>query len=287
MLQKSSYLLNYTFFGTDDYIGACLDIYFDDWDWTVRYFVVEISEPVSSPRVLISPLAITKIDHNRKEISVNLATDKIHNSPELDTNLPISRQYEIALRRYYEWPEYWGQTDFLDTPEVTKTQDEDTIPMDEVGKPIQERTDIPDLEESYETDTSMEIIPDEPEEDELFEAEFGRSEEDVAYSQELRSVVEMKNYFLQTSTAGFSTVTDFIIDESDWNIKYLVINLRNSHENEFVLITPEWLQQIDWGAERMFISLSQEQLEMAPRYNPKIEISEEFERKIYSYFDSL
>jgi hypothetical protein len=284
MLQNGSNFLDFVLFGSDEYIGAIRDLYFDDWKWIVRYVVVELTEPDPSPNVLISPLPFVKVDTARKEIIANLQIDKIRKSPEIDTDLPISRQYEIALRRYYEWPEYWGQNDFLDTHEVSKTGDEDTLPMDEVGKAVPDRVDDPDEDI---TDTSMEFIPDEPEDEEVIEEEFGRSEEDVTYSPELRSFKEMRNYYLQTTNAGHSTIDDFIVDDSDWSIKYLIINLRNSLNNEFVLITPELLQQIDYGATKIFSSISQEQLENAPRYKPGMPITADFEKKVYNYYDEI
>lgn len=285
MLQKGSNFLEFVLFGSDEYIGAIRDLYFDDWQWTVRYVVVELTEPDPSPNVLISPLPFKKVDSTRKEITVDLQIDKIRKSPEIDTDLPISRQYEIALRRYYEWPEYWEQNSFLDNQDVTKTGDEGALPMDEVGMPVPDRVDDPD--EGFITDTSMEFIPDEPEDDELIEEEFGRSEEDVTYSPELRSFKEIRNYYIQTTNAGHSTIEDFIIDDSDWSIKYLIINLRNSYNNEFVLISPELLQQIDYGATRVFSSISQEQLEGAPRFKPDMTLSPDFEKKVYNYYDSI
>jgi len=284
MLQNGSQFLDFVLFGSDEYIGAIRDLYFDDWKWIIRYVVVELTEPDPSPNVLISPLPFVKVDNARKEIMVNLQIDKIRKSPEIDTDLPISRQYEIALRRYYEWPEYWGQTYFLDTQDIIKTGDEDTLPMDEVGKAVPDRVDDPD---EGVTDTSMEFIPDEPEDEEIIEEEFGRSEEDVTYSHELRSFKEIKYYYLQTTNAGHSTIEDFIIDTSDWSIKYLIINLRNSLNNEFVLITPELLQQIDYGATRIFSSLSQEQLENAPRYKLDTPISADFEKLVFNYYDGI
>jgi hypothetical protein len=285
MLQKGGKFLDFVLFGSDEYIGAIRDLYFDDWQWVVRYVVVELTEPEPSPNVLISPLPFVKVDTARKEITVDLQIEKIRKSPEIDTDLPISRQYEIALRRYYEWPEYWGQNDFLDSHDVSKTGDEDTLPMDEVGKPTPGRTDDPD--EGFITDTSMEFVPDEPDDEETIEEEFGRSEEDVTYSSELRSFKEIKNYYIQTTNASHSTIEDFIVDDSDWSIKYLIINLRNSNNNEFVLITPQLLQQIDYGATKVFSSISQEQLENAPRFNPDKPISIDFEKEVYNYYDGI
>ena len=272
-------------YGLDDLIGTCVDLYFDDSEWIIRYFVIEMTEPEVSTRVLVASEMLTKLDMTRKEIFVKLLIDKIRNSPEIDTNLPISRQYEIALRRYYEWPIYWGQSSFLDTPDVNNT-DEETLPMDETGRPIQEKfSDNED--EPLITDTSDEEIPNEPDEEEFIEAEFGQSEENLSYSTQLRSLSDLKGYRIQTTDSDNSTIDDLILDESDMAVRYLVINLRNSHEGQRVIMTLQWVQQIDWGSNRVFSTLSQTQLENAPSYTPGQNISQEFEQAVFAYYDSI
>ena len=282
---KSNTLLEYTLFGFDGYIGQCTDIYFDDQEWMVRYFVTKISDETSGVVTLISPLAIGKLDEERKEIMVALDSEKIKNSPAIDTNLPISRQYEIALRRYYEWPIYWGNKSFLDLPPV-KGMEEPVVPLDEVGRPVEGRFDVPVSEEML-TDTSEEGIPEEPDEEDLLETEFGRSEEDIQFSPQLRSILELQGYRIQTSDADKSTLEQVIIDETDWTIRYLIVNLRNSHENERILLTLHWIQDIDWASSRIFVSLNQEHMEGAPRYSPDQKISLEYEKRVFGYYDSL
>lgn len=272
-------------YGTDDYLGPCKDLYFDDSEWIIRYLVVEVSETEENTLSLISPFSIHKTDQTRKEIFVNLSLAKILNSPEADINLPISRQYEIALRRYYEWPVYWGQTNFLDLPPV-KGMEEPVVPLDDVGRPIDQSINNPVTDE-FLSDTSEEGIPEELDDQELIEAEFGRSEEDIQYSQELRSALEFRGYRIQTTNADNSAIDDLIIDDSNWSIRYLVVNLHNSQENERVLLTLNWIEQIDWASSRIFVSLSQEQLQKAPRFSYSQKIDIEFEKKVYGYYDSL
>src|SRR4030095_15371045 len=38
---------------------------------------------------------------------VKLTTEQVRNSPDIDTDKPVSRQQETLLHTYYDWPTYW------------------------------------------------------------------------------------------------------------------------------------------------------------------------------------
>jgi len=285
MLIPASSLMDYSIIGIDDYVGRLQDLYMDDWQWIVRYLVVEATENLESVKYLISPFSLGKTDLQSKEITVALTLHKIKNSPVFQTDLPISRQYELALRRYYEWPDYWEQTSFTGPPPAGISQNEE-LNLDEVGKPVKKQSLPPDSEDIF-SDTSENIIPDEPDDLEIAEAEFGLPEEEIQFNTELRSFQELRGYRIQTTDNDISALEDLFIEEPDWNSKYLMINLHNSSEDQMVLLTFHFVQQIDWGSKRIFVSLSQQQLQNAPRYIPGDPISLDFEKKVYAYFDSL
>lgn len=283
MIWKSNQLLDCLYYAIDGYIGPCRDLYFDDQQWVLRYFVLETSN-TGTARDLISPFSIGKINSREKEIHIALTSRKIKNSPEFNINLPISRQHEIALRRYYEWPEYWGQDAEIET-NLVKGIDEPIL-LSDVSRPIEGQIDSPDSDLIL-SDTTEEVLPEEPVEDEFLEAEFGRPEEEIQYSTVLRSVLEIEGYRVQTFNGDHSSIAELLIEDTDWDIKYLVVNLQNSHIAEYVLLTLHFVKEIDWGSSRIFVTLSQEQLENAPRYSPSQEIDTEYERKVFRYYDSL
>lgn len=279
MLQNANDLLNFLVFGNDGYLGPVRDLYFEDSEWIFRYIVIEMAEPEISSRHLISPLSIKEIRWDRKEIYVNLNSDKVRNSPEIDINLPISLQNEMAIRRYYEWPSYWGQSEFFDPPPL-RGLEKPTIPFDD-DRSAEETPDLFGEDEDYEH------LRLEPQDDEFTETEFGHSEEDVDYSNNLRSFLDISGYRLQTSDSDSSFVIDLFFTTSDWIVKYLVINLGNDHSGELVLLTLHWVTEINWSKSHIFLSLTQEQLQNAPRFSLDQIISLDFERKINNYYDSI
>jgi len=90
---------------TDGRIGEIYDIYFEDSNWRVRYFVVDTGGWLHGRRVLISPHCAGKPDWTSPELPVALTMKRVENSPRYETEQPISRQYETELAGYYTWPE--------------------------------------------------------------------------------------------------------------------------------------------------------------------------------------
>lgn len=106
-MQKAISELNgYALGATDGEIGSVSDFLFDDNFWTVRYLVADTARWLPGRRVLISPIALMKIDSHKKIISVSLTRDQVKNSPDLGSR-DFSRDKESAYFDYYGWPYYW------------------------------------------------------------------------------------------------------------------------------------------------------------------------------------
>ena len=60
--------------------------------------------------MLISPIAIGHPNWSERARFVSLTKAQVEDSPDIDTELPVSRQHEIRHLRYYGYPYYWGGT---------------------------------------------------------------------------------------------------------------------------------------------------------------------------------
>jgi hypothetical protein len=58
--------------------------------------------------VLISPYALVAVNEGEQQIAVDLTKKQIEDSPSLNSDKPVSRQFEEAYYGYYGWPMYWG-----------------------------------------------------------------------------------------------------------------------------------------------------------------------------------
>lgn len=101
-------LIGYSIEARDGEIGEAEDFYFDDETWTIRYLVVKTGSWLSGRKVLISTVALTKTSELSGLIPINLTKDQIQNSPDIDTDKPVSRQQEAMLNQHHFWKNYWG-----------------------------------------------------------------------------------------------------------------------------------------------------------------------------------
>jgi sporulation protein YlmC with PRC-barrel domain len=101
MKRNINSLIGYSIEATDGKIGTVKDFYFDDETWTIRYLVVETGNWLSGRKVLISPVALIKKNWSNGLIPVNLTKEQIQNSPDIDTDKPVSRQQEAMLNQHH------------------------------------------------------------------------------------------------------------------------------------------------------------------------------------------
>lgn len=102
-------LLEFSISASDGEIGKVKDVYFDDQEWTLRYFVVETGNWLFKRKVLIAPFAVAETRNaDLSVLPVNLNKDQVKSSPHIDADMPVSRQQESSLFDYYSWP-YFGR----------------------------------------------------------------------------------------------------------------------------------------------------------------------------------
>lgn len=108
MLYRAKTLQGYKLNSRDGEIGQVKEFYFDDQRWTIRYLVADTGHWLTGRQVLLSPYALGAVDHLAKDVAVDLTKKQIEDSPSLDSDKPVSRQFETTYYGYYGMPMYWG-----------------------------------------------------------------------------------------------------------------------------------------------------------------------------------
>jgi hypothetical protein len=111
MLISATSLKGFKLEGLDGEIGKAREFYFDDRFWTVRYLVADTGGWLTGRQVLISPHALVGVVKENEQIVVNLNKMQIEESPSLESDKPVSRQYEEDYYGYHGWPTYWSGTE--------------------------------------------------------------------------------------------------------------------------------------------------------------------------------
>ena len=111
MLRLAKNLNGYKLSARDGEIGKVQDFYFDDKNWAIRYLIADTGNWLTGRQVLIAPHALEAANENALVIPAALTRKQIEDSPSLDTDKPVSRQFEMQYYPYYGWPEYWAGSD--------------------------------------------------------------------------------------------------------------------------------------------------------------------------------
>ncbi len=135
MLTNAKSLKDYRLDSLDGEIGKVKEFYFDDLHWVIRYLVVETGKWLTDRQVLISPYALVDVNKEKQLIAINLTKNQIENSPLLDSDKPVSRQFEEDYIRYFGFPMYstgpyiWGAYQYIERARAkweVSTQDVET-----------------------------------------------------------------------------------------------------------------------------------------------------------------
>ena len=115
---------------TDGEMGSVRTFLFDDQSWRVRYLVVDVGNWLKRRDVVLPIAALEKPNWANKTCSAHLTKDQVSNSPDVDTEKPVSRQQEIAMHDYFGPLASWADSELgmpaaptgmkypLHTPEV-------------------------------------------------------------------------------------------------------------------------------------------------------------------------
>lgn len=263
-------------------LGSVTDCYFDDAEWAVRYFVINENDLVTGNKFLIARVAFLNVDLGKKQLFVKESRQKILASPEFAEDMPVSRQYEIALHRYYEWPVYWGQLSFLDDEAVTSTQS--SLPEDDV---MERDPEIGDPDEDAVPDQELKGNFREPVDDELQQMEFGQPVDEGSFNPSLQSARDLIGYTIRAQEEKVGVVCDFIFNDRTLVLEYIVIDSGIQSENKSSLIPNTWVTEISWQSSEIRVNVKNESIINAPPFNVGNPVPEEYIKKLMDYYDGL
>jgi hypothetical protein len=85
----------------------------------------------------------------------------------------------------------------------------------------------------------------------------------------LRSVTEVTGYHIEATKGRVGKVSDFIVDDNIWAIRYLVVDLQNGVKDKKVLLAPDWVNTVDWLNHTVNVDLSVDGIENCPEFKPE------------------
>lgn len=101
----------------------------------------------------------------------------------------------------------------------------------------------------------------------------------------LRSAREVTGYHIQARDGDIGHVEDFIVDDEDWIIRYLVVDTRNwLPGGKQVLLAPAWVEEIAWSLRKVHVDLARDTIKDSPEFDPTLPVNREYEIRLYDYY---
>lgn len=248
MLRSIKELFGYNLKAIDGKIGRCKDFLFDDMSWTIRYMVADTGTWLPGKRVIISPISLDKPDWTSRLFPIKLTVEQIETSPDLDEHAPVSRQYETIWNKHYGYLFYWDS--------------------EGVWGPYH----------SPEPLFNPELVKQEK------EGEVEEKDEYQLSEPHLRSVDEVRGYYIKAKNGDIGHVEDFIIDDKSWIIRYMIVDTRNWLPGRKVIVSPQWIETIEWAERTVSVTLNKEAIENAPEFEPDVPVNRVYESRLYDFY---
>lgn len=270
MLRQSSELIGYSVRAKDGLIGTISDLLFDDETWTLRWAVVDTGDWISGREVLLPPSAFGTPDVAQRQFPMDLTRDQIESSPELSEHEPVSRSKEIELYSHYGWLPYWypGADPMMGAPGYPGY-----VPLPGGAGPAVPPTAVGPAR-----------VP--PEDIDEAQAENPDLQAETEGDLHLRSVREVTEYYVHATDGDIGHIEEFLIDDEDWAIRYLVIDTVNWWPGKMVLISPDWIESVTWEDEHVRVKMTREQIKTSPEYDPSTSVERAYEDRLNRHYNA-
>jgi len=93
----------------------------------------------------------------------------------------------------------------------------------------------------------------------------------------LRSLKELEGYVLNAEDGEFGRCHDFLLDDRDWTVRYMVADTGKWLPGRRVLVSPIALGDPDWEHKRFPVRLTRAQLEAAPDLDDDAPVTRQYE----------
>jgi len=241
--------------------GRVQEFYFDDRAWVIRYLLVDAGTWLSSEEVLISFRSIRRAIWEQKVLRTSPGAEQGGQSAGLPGEKLVSRAKAIQYLGYYGYRYYcdedklWGASDY---PGMLITG---------VGYGESDR-EYRRLQAAQARDA--------------FRSARERSEDP-----HLRSARSVMGYHVRASDGEIGYIQDLLVDEDTWAVRYIVVDTGDWWPGHQVLVSPQWIQEIDWADEGVLVDLTRSAVKLAPPFASTDELSRRREARLFAHYGRI
>jgi hypothetical protein len=251
MLTTASEIKGYAIAASDGDLGKVSDFLFDDSSWLVRWLIVDTSHWITGRKVLLPASALGHPDAAAKKFTVRLTKEQVKSSPDVDSELPVSRQMETNIYDYYGWSPYWGSGLYMGG--FSGYMGGMVMPA---SPPMGSRQREEEIARARHTDGDP----------------------------HLRSVKAVTGYHIHATDGEIGHVNDFLLEDGDWSVRYLVVDTKNWWPGKMVLISPRSAKDIDWSKKLVSLDVDRQKVKDSPAYDESKTVDRAYEKQFHNYY---
>ena len=234
MLKRGEDIIGRTLRATDGEIGKVHDLYFDDERWTVRYLVAATGGWLRGRDVLISPASLDVLQESTDEVPAKLTRKQVEGSPGVETDKPVSRQYEASLAEHFGYSCYWMGPHLWGPGAIPIAGAATAIRAPATQHSVTRKIEAGELGDSH-----------------------------------LRSCTEVNGYRIDATDGSIGHVVDFLIDPESWEIRQMLIDTRDWLPGKHVVVAPRSIRRVDWPSHAVALDISRADIKERPDYRDR------------------
>jgi len=103
----------------------------------------------------------------------------------------------------------------------------------------------------------------------------------------LRSTRQVTGYHIHATDGQIGHVEDFMIDDEDWAIRFLVADTHNWLPGKKVILSPKWIKRVQWADSSVHFDLTRDFVKNSLEYDPSRPISRDYEAFLLDHFGRI
>ncbi|MBD3403538.1 hypothetical protein GF420_11630 [candidate division GN15 bacterium] len=251
MLRSINNLGEMILYAEDGEFGTINDLLFDDQRWLVRYAVIDTGNWLPGGEVLVSPMLMGPIQAEQESVPVALRRDEVERHLSGSITEAMGRQ-----RARERWEKPGSEPHWV--AGASRGAAPQPVAVDQPLRLDANRSEKP--EEAYEQ---------------------GRGTDSEPF---LRSGTSCRGFRVQTPDGSVGRCIDLIVDDDNWVVRYLVVQVEAGPEDKTVLLARSWIDRVSWADDEVHIQLSRDLIARGPGFDPGQPLSRQYEEALHEHF---
>lgn len=230
----------------DKKMAPVLDLVFDDDSFVIRYLVTRGGAWLAKEKTLLSPFLTRNVDIGKRRINLNETYEKLESFPRVEDHQTVSREMEQKYADHAFTPYYWYGG--LIWGAYASPYDTDSA-KNSTGDIKNTNTELREMDKNH-----------------------------------LRSVNEITGYGVIAKDGEVGDISDVVVDEHDWSVRYFVVNTGSWLLGRQFLVSPEWIDSVDWASSNITFDVTKDKIKESPEYKPSEAINRAYEVRLFDYY---